>query len=107
MGRVVGRVEPSGNGCRVAAIVWSTVLGMRETSLLYTITMLSYLVPDLKIRSVTAAVSAKVGISRPVWLNVIARFLGRAQESWALDLSPSRRLGVGLLDSSTGCLADG
>ena len=55
-----------------------------ETNWLYTMTMLSYLTPDLKIRSATVAASAKVGMSRPIWLKVRARFWARTRESWAL-----------------------
>ena len=53
----------------------------------------SYLTPEFEIKSAMAAASAKVGTSRPTWLNVKARFLGKKRESWALDLSPTTMIG--------------
>src|ERR1700761_8477807 len=50
--------------------------------------MASYLIPLFTIKSATPAASAKVGISRPIWLNVREKLEARVRESCALDLSP-------------------
>ena len=64
-----------------------------ETNLLYTIAMLSYWTPEVRMRSATPAASANVGMSRPIWLKVMTRFLLKVREIWDLDLSPMTAMG--------------
>ena len=45
------------------------------------------------IKSATPAASAKVGMSRSVWLKVSSMLVGRARLSWAFDLSPMTMIG--------------
>jgi len=44
--------------------------------------------PLLMTRSATAAASANVGMSRPIWLKVIWKWSPKTRWSWAFDLSP-------------------
>ena len=60
---------------------------------LYTRTTESYFPPLLVIKSATPAASAKVGMSRPIWLKVSSMLVGRARLSWAFDLSPMTMIG--------------